>query len=293
VSTSYVVYNPSGDTVDADASSCSPTPRPSAPDIPITTSIRPGATATVAVSEDTPGTTNSGYWVSVQSRDDKPIVVERVVRSDAPAPRVAPSFTIGSPVVANQWIVAAAGGTGQASGQVVVTNLSPTSSVVLSVAVAGGGSAAPVPGFDQVELLAGRRTLVDLSTLPGADGASSRLLVTVTTSGPVVVEQASTFTDPASVSDLIAVPVRDTLARPPADLAAEAAAAPLPTIPGTGTVPFQTVPPLPTIPPATDDPGTSVPPDSQPEVPGGDATTTTTALDPAVPTTAVPAAPGT
>ena len=204
-----------------------------------------------------------------------------------------PSSTMGSPVVAGRWIVPAAGGTGQKAGEIVITNFSPSSPVVLTVSVAGGGGTSALPAFDRVELAAGRRTIVDLASLTGADGADSRLLVTVDASGPVVTEQVAGFIDPATISDLIAVPVRDTVTTPPADLAIDTGAPAPPTIPGTGTVAPATVPPLvTTIPPGTDPSGSEVP---NTVAGAGDpgASSTTTTLDPAaVPTTSAPASPG-
>lgn len=293
VTTAYVVQNPSADTIQADLVVQPDAQAVGAEVVPVTVTVRPGGTATVPVTKDTPGVTNAGYWVAVQSRNAAPIVVERVVRADAPAARVGSASTMGSPVVAGRWIVPAAGGTGQKAGEIVITNFSPSSPVVLTVSVAGGGGTSALPAFDRVELAAGRRTIVDLASLTGADGADSRLLVTVDASGPVVTEQVAGFIDPATISDLIAVPVRDTVTTPPADLAIDTGAPAPPTIPGTGTVAPATVPPLvTTIPPGTDPSGSEVP---NTVAGAGDpgVSSTTTTLDPAaVPTTSAPASPG-
>lgn len=294
VTTAYVVQNPSTDTIQADLVVQPDAQAVGAEVVPVTVTVRPGGTATVPVTKDTPGATNAGYWVAVQSRNAAPIVVERVVRADAPAARVGSASTMGSPVVAGRWIVPAAGGTGQKAGEIVITNFSPSSAVVLTVAVAGGGGTSVLPAFDRVELAAGRRTIVDLASLTGADGADSRLLVTVDASGPVVTEQVAGFVDPATISDLVSVPVRDTVAAPPADLAIDTGAPAPPTIPGTGTVAPATVPPLvTTTPPGTDPSGSEVPTTVAGAGEPGGASSTTTTLDPAAAvTTSAPASPG-
>jgi hypothetical protein len=251
VQSSYVLYNPGATIVDA-AVSVQPDAQGVGLEVaPFEVKVRPGQFEIVPIS-NARVPANSGYWVSVQSRDGGGLVAERVVRSDLPASRPGVSYTLGSPLVANRWLVPAAGVAGETFGQVSIANVAAEDPVTLTVRVASGGAAEVLPAFDRVELGAGRRTVVDLAGVRPS-GVDPSALLEIEATGPVVVEQALGFAEPAVVTDAIAIPVRDTLAVPPGDLFDRLGLA-LP--PGGGpTLPVGTLPP---VPPGTDQ-GTLVP----------------------------------
>lgn len=250
VQSSYVLYNPGPSVVDA-AVSVQPDAQGVGLEVaPFEVKVRPGQFEVVPIT-NARVPSNSGYWVSVQSRDGGRLVVERLVKSELPAARPGVSYTLGSPLVAKHWLVPAAGINGETFGQVAIANVAADEPVTLTVRVAGGGADEVLPAFDRVELGAGRRTVVDLARLR-ATGVDPSALLEIDATGPVIVEQALGFSDPAVVTDAIAIPVRDTLALPPSDLFDRLGLA-LP--PGGATLPLGTLPP---VPPGTDQ-GTLVP----------------------------------
>lgn len=263
VETTYVLYNPGTETVEADLL-VQPDALATGSEVePFAVTVRAGQYATVPITRDSRVPSNAGYWVVVQSRG-APIVAERVARSEAPAARVGLSRTLGSPLVASRWLVPVAGLRGQNLGAVAVANAG-TTPVTLTARVAGTGTSEVLTAFDRVELASGRRTLIDLTTL-GTDGADPSAYLEIEASAPIVVEQILGFADPDAISDTIAIPVRDSLALPPVDLADRLGAVTDLTTPGS-------ILPPDAIPRGTF-PGTSSPPGS--DVPGTDVSTTTT-----------------
>ena len=241
VQTSYVVYNPGGAVADV-AVSVQPDGQGIGLEVPpFDVKVRAGQFEVVSITNTrVPG--NSGYWVSVQSRDGHAVVAERVVRSDPPASRPGVSYTLGSPLVANRWLLPAAGVAGETFGQVSIANVAETDPVTLTIRVDRNGTSEVIAVFDRVELGAGRRTVLDLSSL-SATGSDPTALLSVEATGPVIVEQTFGFSDPSAVADGIAIPVRDGLALPPPDLFDRLGLA---LAPGSGpTLPVGTLPPVP------------------------------------------------
>ncbi len=271
VDTTFVLYNPGTDTVEADVLI---NIDGGGPDIePYGVTVRAGQYATVSLSQDNRVPAGVGYWAVAESRRGGPIVVGRVTTVAAPATRPGVDLTLGSPLLANQWIVPL-GGTDAAAGLVSVANLSAVDDVTITVSAVTSGAVTPLDRYNQVTLPAGARTVVELTdpTLPG--GATERS-VRVDANGPVVTEQSFAWTTPAARADLVAIPVHDTIVQPSIDLGDHVKSGDDVTVtPGDiGT--------LPVVPPS-DLPGGSVPGSTPGSLPG-DAGAVPPASDPTVP----------
>jgi hypothetical protein len=307
VSTSMIVYNPGQDTVEAEVYVNSDR---SGPDIdPFEVTVRAGQYSVIDLSGDGRIPIDIGYWTVVHSRSGGPIAVERIQKVTAPppttnatnpdgSPTVAASpvlgtaSTLGSPLLATQWVVPMAGADKAKAATVAIANMSSASDVTLTVTALYGGVSLPVPRYDHVTLAAGARTVVDLAPVDPTDAAAppatpgdpaARALL-IEASGPVVAAQSFAWTDPvAARAELVPFPVRDTLSAPTDDVTNHLAAPSSAQVgPGDlGTADLGTVPPVvpgstgevgPTgtdtsdsvAPPATDASGSVVPPTSTP-----------------------------
>ena len=241
---------------------------------PFVVTVRAGQYAVVPIGDDTRIPEGIGAFVVAVSRNEVPIVVERVMRQAEPLDPDGAAFTMGMPVLASDWLVPVGGIEGQESMQVSIANPSVSETVTLTVEAVGDGDAAPLDDFDQVSLAPGARTVVDLSDAQGA----AVLMLRITSSGPVVVGQSFAFDDPGTLSDLGAFPVTGTLVLPGGEVTdrGEPAEAIEPE-PFDGTLPPATAPPGST-------PGTvpEAPPETDP--PAAEETTTTTVTEAPAPT---------
>ena len=98
-----------------------------------------------------------GYTAAAVSTNGVPIVADRTVTAVAPASPVGMTVTMGSPVVATEWLVPVATSPRSPSATVVVTNPSSTDPVTVTVATVGGGATQPLADGNAVPDRAGGR----------------------------------------------------------------------------------------------------------------------------------------
>jgi hypothetical protein len=201
-STSFVVFNPGGNTVQValhirlDQASKNGTVSP------FTASVAPGGYSVIDLSKDTRVPLGVGYTADAVAADGAPIVVDRVVNAPPPAKPSGFDVTLGSPLTSNRWLVALASSDAVDTGTLIVTNLSATKGVQVRVTTVTSGRQETLQGLDAVERLGpgGRGGF----TVPA--GASAPLLsIVVDASAPVVVEERLTFPT-SGVSSPLAVP---------------------------------------------------------------------------------------
>ncbi len=306
VDTTFVLYNPGTDTVEADVLV---NIDGGGPDIePYGVTVRAGQYATVSLSKDNRVPAGVGYWAVAVSRRGGPIVAGRTTTVTSPAPHPGIALMLGAPLLADQWIVPIGGASATTATAVVsVANLSAADDVTITISAEADGAVTPLDRYDQVTLPAGARTIVDLTdpALPGPTGARS---LRVVATGPVVAAQSFAWTGPDARADLVAIPVRDTILLPSIDVGDHVKAGDdvtvtpgdigtLPAVPTSGLPPISgpdSVPAGGSIPAATDStvtPGltdTTVPGAPAPGDPGVTTTVTTAPPDPAAPTTVAP-----
>jgi hypothetical protein len=188
---------------------------PAGPIEPYEITVRAGEYAVVSLSQDGRVPSGSGHWATVTSLTGRGIVASRVATAvDTPELRNQPQkgFTsvLGSPLLGQRWLVAAADGEDVAGAVVTVLNPSPTTPAQLTVTALQDGRAEPVPSFDHVELGPGTRTIVGVDSLK----AGAKLSIVVDASAPVVVEQRLAYRNVIDVTGALGEPVVGTLSLP-------------------------------------------------------------------------------
>jgi hypothetical protein len=182
------VYNPTETQAEVDVELViDPSPDPAVITAvePFALSIPPRRFAQVAINGDERVPPGLGHSVVVRSQNDVPVVAERWIRSDEPAPRRGLAATLGSPVVASRWLTAV-GGTGEGESEfLVVLNPSLDTIARLSVVTPAGSQTLPIDGLQDIELAPGGRLRVDLGEHVNRDN----LPLVVTSSQPVIVER--------------------------------------------------------------------------------------------------------
>jgi hypothetical protein len=279
--TTYVAFNPGSTDAELELYVVADGQVLSAPIEPFVVTVRAGQYATVPLGQDTRIPVGFGAFVVAVSGNGAPVVVERVQRHLESADPDGAAYTMGSPLLAREWLVPVGGVEGQGAMQVSIANPSVSESVTFTVEAAGEGDASPLQDFDDVSLAPGARTVVDLSEAQGA----AALMLRITASGPVVASQWFAFDDPGTLSSSSVFPVVGTLVLPGGEVTDRGSLVEIPAPdPLDGTVPTGTVPP-----------GTDlVPPGTDVVAPEETTTTTTAAEAPPVtdPATGAPVDPG-
>lgn len=201
------VYNPSATTAEVDVELVvdeSPDPAVVTAVEPFQLSIPPGRFAQVDIPSAERVPSGLGHAIVVRSQNGVPVVAERSVGSQDPAPRTGYSATLGSPVVAQRWLTAV-GGTGEGESLFLVV-LNPSTDTIASVSIATPtpGQLLDVEGLQDLEVQPGTRLRIDLGEHVNRDF----LPLVVTATQPVVVERGM-FPVTGGIAQSMALPVSD------------------------------------------------------------------------------------
>lgn len=206
-----VVQNPSGDAAEVDVQVVLDDPATNGVAEPFEVRVDAGGYEVVDVFADGRVPTGVAHQVVVRSRNDVPVVAERVVSGGADAALSGLSTTMGSPDVATRWLAPVASVDGAVTAAVVVSNPSGDRDAVVTVRAVSGGRFDVIEGLDGLTLPPAGRRVVEL----GADGLGlERLALDVGADGPVVVETRFGFEDPAGFSYVVATPVAGAVSAP-------------------------------------------------------------------------------
>ena len=249
LSTTVVMQNPSDDAADVQLQIRLDDAATNGSVAPFEMTILPHQYSEVDVSGAGQVPQGVGYTAVAASTNGVPIVAARTVNAAAPASPVGMTVTMGSPVVATNWLVPVAAAPYVSSTTVVVTNPSSTDPVTVSVSSVGGGVTQPLANGASVQIPAGGRGGFQVPT--GTSGTESA--VAVEADAPVVVEARIAF-GVGGLAQPLAVPVEPS---------AVVATSGIPAVP-----PGEVIPPGPDAGTGGDGTGGTVP---------GDATTSTTA----------------
>lgn len=204
-STVFFVQNPGDQTVDVELAIRLDETATYGQVEPFEVSVPAGRYAAIDVTGDGRVPAGVGYAAVVQSRSGAPIVADRVVGIGAPATATGTTVMLGSPVLADHWIVPAASFPSASSARVIVTNASSTDSLTVTVSTVTDGRLTPLPGMSNVEVAAAGRGGFDVPT-----GAKAPLvLVDVRGGSSAVVETKFVFTTGGHAA-VLAVPVAGT-----------------------------------------------------------------------------------
>ena len=209
----FILYNPSDFDAEVDLEVLLDDPETNGVAEPFEVAVQPRRYAIVDVFADGRVPVGVAHAAVVRSRNDVPVVAQRVVVGQEGSAQRGLSYTLGSPVVAARWLAPVASVAGASGAASIVYNPSPTEPVVLSARMLGAGRYDTIEGLDGATLAPLGRIVIDI----GPDGLGyDRPAVEIEAQGPVVVETRFGFEEGTDLSYLIAVPVVGTVEVPTA-----------------------------------------------------------------------------
>jgi len=151
-----------------------------------------------------------GSWMLVRSTNGVPVVAERLEGGTTAAESAGLAATIGTPIVATEWLVPVATASSLESSRLVIVNPSGSGSAVVTLRAHAGGVTRDLPGSGRVVVPAGAQVVVSL----GADGSGLEgLAVVVSADSPVVVSRTFVFA-PSGFASSLAIAVLGTESLP-------------------------------------------------------------------------------
>ncbi len=170
---------------------------------PFVATVAPGGYALIDISGDGRVPVGVGFTALARSAGGQPIVVDRVVQAAPPAVPNGFDVALGSPALAQRWLIPVGSWPTADQATVIVTNSSATRPVTITLSTVAGGQAVPVSGTTRNETIAaGQRGGFAVPTGAGVAEASLQAVA----DGPVVVEERLTF-GAGGQSSALAVPV--------------------------------------------------------------------------------------
>ena len=163
----------------------------------------PGLEVTEATPRRIPDDVN--HSIIVRSLNGVAITAEKVLTRSEPQSNLGVGVTLGAPLAAPTWLLAAGGISEERSENVTVFNASTDESVRFSIAALDDGRLVEVEGLQGLEVAPGGRRLVRLRDHIQLEALS----VVVTADGPVVVERGLFRRDGRGISLSMGVPVAE------------------------------------------------------------------------------------
>lgn len=182
----FVVYNPSDEPAEVEIAFGLDRPEENGIPAPVELSIAPGSHATVDMNEDGRLPAGVSHSSVVRSRNDVPVVAERVLSLVRAEGRRGLSVTTGSPVEATEWTFAAGSTESPSTESITIVNLDPQVLTEVDVVAVVGGQELPVSELQGVVIEAGERLSLNLSR---QIAARDDLAIVVRATEPVVAER--------------------------------------------------------------------------------------------------------
>jgi hypothetical protein len=201
---SVSVYNPSDRQAEVDVEVILDDPATNGAVEPFALSVPPHGIGEVVLSGNERIPDGIGHSLIVRAQNGVPVLAERWERSGSPAPRAGFAATVGSPLVATQWLVAAGSTANGFAEFLVVANPSSSDSAAFSVRALVSGQLLPIDGLDAVRVLPSGRVAIDLGTRVNRPA----LALIVESDLPVIVERGL-YRGASGFSQTIAVPTAD------------------------------------------------------------------------------------
>jgi hypothetical protein len=200
----FVLFNPSDLAAEVDLEVLLDDPETNGVAEPFEITVQPRRYAIVDVYGDGRVPIGVAHAAVVRTRNEVPVVAQRVLVGGEGSAQRGMSYTLGSPVVASRWLAPVAALAGLSGAASIVFNPSPTEPVVLSARLLGTGRYETIDGLDGFVLAPLGRAVIDI----GPDGLGyERPAVEIVAQGPLVVESRFGFAEGNDLSYLIAVPV--------------------------------------------------------------------------------------
>jgi hypothetical protein len=207
----YTLQNPNDAPANVELDVVLDTPATNGSVDPITAVVPAHGYAQVSMHDETRVPHDVGHSVTARVTNGVPIVVERVITAVPPAPRRGYTPSLGSPLVASQWVVPdgrAVAGT--VAEFLVIVNPSPDTIAHVDIGALAQGQLLAIDGLQNVEVAAGGRLSIDL----GQHVNREDLPIIVTADAPIVVERGLYAANANGISVSTGVPLTETAAVP-------------------------------------------------------------------------------
>jgi hypothetical protein len=126
------------------------------------------------------------HTILVRSLNGTPVAAEKVITRSEPQTNQGVAVTLGAPLAAPRWLLAAGGTSPERAERVVLFNPSPDAAVRVSIDALGDGRALEIQSLQDIEIPPGGRRTISMND--HVDDTESLPLV-VTGDGPIVVER--------------------------------------------------------------------------------------------------------
>ncbi len=209
----FVLFNPTDSEAQVDVEVLLDDPETNGVAEPFEVSVPPRRYTSIDVFGDGRVPVGVAHAAVVRTRNDVPVVAQRVIVGQQGSAQRGVGYTLGSPVVAGRWLAPLATLPGVSGAALIVFNPSPTDTVTFSARVFGGGRYETVEGLDGATVPPLGRVIVDVGGGGfGFDGPG----LEIETDGALVAESRFGFANGNDLSYLIAIPVDGTIEAPTA-----------------------------------------------------------------------------
>jgi hypothetical protein len=175
---------------------------------PVALTVPPAGYTQVVMNEEQRLPPGVGHAVTARSVNGVPVVAER--RIIATEPRSGASVTLGSPLVATQWLFGSGDASEFTAEFLVVLNPSTDSIARLEVVALADGRELTIEGLEDIEVPPSGRVVLDINQYISRED----LALLVTSTQPVVVERSLYGLQNPGVSLSMGVPLAAGVARP-------------------------------------------------------------------------------
>jgi hypothetical protein len=204
----YVVFNPGTAIAEVDVQLLVNDPATNGFIEPFEATVRPGQFVVVDLADEARVPDGAGFGAYVESRNGVPVVAARVLRASDRAQSGA-SISIGTPLLATEWVVPLGGMRSGDGAQVGISNMGLRDAEV-TVTIISGGSRRVLADANARVVGAGTRLELDLADVD--DPGDVSLLIESTQ--PVAVERGLVFTSGRGFAMATAIALAGTLSRP-------------------------------------------------------------------------------
>jgi hypothetical protein len=207
----YALFNPGAVAAEVDLEVLLDDPDTTGVAEPFEITVQPGRYALVDVFGDGRVPIGVAHAAVVRTRNEVPVVAQRVIVGQQGSAQRGLGYTLGSPVVAGRWLAPMASLPGTSGDAVILFNPSPTDAVTFSARMLGAGRYETIAGLDGATLPPLSRVVIDI----GAGGLGfDRPLLEIESGDPLVAESRFGFAEGNDLAYLIAVPVQGTISAP-------------------------------------------------------------------------------
>jgi hypothetical protein len=208
----FVVYNPAEVPAQLDIELYLDDPDTNGEVEPVAVTVQPQHYFAVELSEEGRVPAGVAHSAIVRVHNDVPVAVEHESFGDDPSSRRGVAITLGSPLLADSWVLAAGESNEGVAETVTMFNPALDEGISRVSLTPLDGTSEPVPSLEDLEVPPGGRLSVDLGDHLQRDD----LALVVEATRPIVVERTLARRGGRGMSQSLGVPLARTIVRPPA-----------------------------------------------------------------------------